>query len=221
MFVGHYAASFVVKGADRALPLWVLILAAQLLDLIWAGFLLLGVEEIRIVPGYTAANALVLASVPFSHSLSAAAIWALVAIMAYNTFVQYGRVRGTAALVGAVVLVHWLFDAVVHPAQLPLYGNRFPVGLGLWRYPVASTALEVGLLAGAVAFYLRTARPRSTLLRRGLLVLISILAMVQVVAVVGPPPPSVTIVAVSALLTPLVITAIVFLLERWEPRRLT
>jgi hypothetical protein len=221
MFIGHYAASFVAKGVDRSVPLWVLVLAAQLLDVIWAGFLLLGVEQIRIVPGYTAANALVLVSVPFSHSLSAAAIWALVAVMAYNTFVQYGRVRGTAALIGAVVLVHWLFDVVVHPAQLPLYGNRFPVGLGLWRYPVAATVFEVALLVGSVALYLRTARPQSTLLRRGIVVLIAILVVIQVMAVVGPPPPSVTVVAVSGLLTPLAVTAVVFLLGRREPRQLT
>jgi hypothetical protein len=221
MFVGHYAASFVAKGVDRALPLWVLILAAQLLDVIWAGFLLLGVEQIRIVPGYTATNALMLMSVPFSHSLSAAAIWALVAVMAYNTFTQYGRARGMAALVGGVVLVHWLFDAVVHPAQLPLYGNRLPVGLGLWRYPLLSTALELALLVGAVVFYLRSARPQSALLRRGLLVLIPILAGVQLAAVMGPPPPSVMVVAVSGLITPLAITAVVFLLERREPRPLT
>lgn len=221
MFVGHYAAGFVAKGVDCAIPLWTLMLAAQLLDVIWAGFLLLGVEQVRIVRGFTATNALELVSVPFSHSLSAAAIWSLVAVMAYNTFTQYGRVRGVAAVVGTVVLVHWLFDALVHPAQLPLFGNRYPVGLGLWRYPLLSTALELALLLGGLVFLLWVARPRSAVLRRGLVVLVALLAAVQVVAVLGPVPPSVTVVAVSGLVTPLAITAVVYLLERREPRPLT
>ncbi len=221
MFVGHYAAALAAKGVDRAIPLWTLMLAAQLLDVLWAGFVLLGVEHIRIVPGFTATNPLELVSVPFSHSFTSAAIWSLVAVMAYNTFAQYGRVRGVAALVGVVVLVHWLFDALVHPAQLPLYGNRCPVGLGLWRYPVLSTTVEVALLLGGLVFFLGAARPRAASLRHGIVVLAVVLGLVQVVAAVGPPPPSVTVVGVSGLLTPLAITAVVYVLERREPRPLT
>ena len=36
MFVGHYGVSFVAKRYDSRLPLWLLFLAVQLLDVLWA-----------------------------------------------------------------------------------------------------------------------------------------------------------------------------------------
>jgi len=53
MFVGHYGVSFVTKRADPSIPLWVLFLAVQWLDVMWAPLVLLGVEKVRIVPGFT------------------------------------------------------------------------------------------------------------------------------------------------------------------------
>jgi len=51
MFAGHYAVSFLVKKAESKLPLWILFLATQLLDILWAIFVLFGIEHYRIVPG--------------------------------------------------------------------------------------------------------------------------------------------------------------------------
>ena len=42
MFVGHYGVSFAAKKADDSVPLWVLFLAVQLLDVVWAPLVLLG-----------------------------------------------------------------------------------------------------------------------------------------------------------------------------------
>ena len=54
MFVGHYGVSFAVQRMNRDVPLWVLFIAVQLLDVFWAPFILLGIENARIVPGITA-----------------------------------------------------------------------------------------------------------------------------------------------------------------------
>src|SRR5216684_1503544 len=40
MFVGHYGVSFAAKRGDRSIPLWVLFLAVQLLDVFWSFFVL-------------------------------------------------------------------------------------------------------------------------------------------------------------------------------------
>jgi hypothetical protein len=56
MFVGHYAVSFAAKRIDQSVPLWVLFVAVQLLDVFWAPFILPGIEKVRIVPGITASN---------------------------------------------------------------------------------------------------------------------------------------------------------------------
>jgi hypothetical protein len=68
MFVGHYGASFAAKKADDSIPLWVLFLAVQLLDVVWAPLVLLGIEKVRIVPGFTATNPLDLYYMPYTAS---------------------------------------------------------------------------------------------------------------------------------------------------------
>jgi hypothetical protein len=75
MFVGHYGVSFAAKKADDSIPLWVLFLAVQLLDIVWAPLVLLGIEKVRIVPGITATNPLDLYYMPYTHSLVAALLW--------------------------------------------------------------------------------------------------------------------------------------------------
>ncbi len=84
MFVGHYGAGFAVKRVDQSIPLWVLFIAVQMLDVLWAPFILLGVEKARIVPGITASNPLDLYYVPFTHSLLAALLWSVGAWVVYR-----------------------------------------------------------------------------------------------------------------------------------------
>jgi hypothetical protein len=214
VFAGHFAPAFVGKTADRDIPLWVLVFAAQWLDLLWALLLLLGIERIAIVPGITAANPLDLIYAPFSHSLAAAGIWALVASVAYGNFVRYGRLRGAPLVVGLVVLAHWCLDLLVHRPDLPLVGNSAKVGLGLWAYPMPALFLELGLLFGALWWYYRRARPSTRRLRYGLVALTCVLAAIQIAAACGPPPPDTMVVAASGAVTPLVVTAVVWWLER-------
>lgn len=56
MFVGHYGVSFAAKAVDRRVPLFVLVIAVQFVDVFWAVIVLLGIERVRIVPGITATN---------------------------------------------------------------------------------------------------------------------------------------------------------------------
>lgn len=72
MFIGHYGAGLAVKAADRSIPLWLLFLAVQLVDVAWAVLVILGIEKVRIVPGITATNPLDLYYMPYTHSLVAA-----------------------------------------------------------------------------------------------------------------------------------------------------
>src|SRR5437879_10079759 len=51
MFVGHYGVSFAARSVEKTIPLWVLFLAVQLLDVFWSGFVLAGLEKVRIAPG--------------------------------------------------------------------------------------------------------------------------------------------------------------------------
>lgn len=50
MFLGHYGVAFAAKRATPRTSLGALTFAAQFLDELWPILLLLGVEQVRIVP---------------------------------------------------------------------------------------------------------------------------------------------------------------------------
>ena len=152
MFVGHYGVSFATKRADPSIPLWVLFLAVQWLDVMWAPLILLGVEKVRIVPGITATNPLDLYYMPYTHSLVAALMWSAAATGTYR-WLRSATVR-SSLFVGSAVFSHWVLDLIVHRPDLPLYDNTAKVGLGLWNYPVWAFGLEAVLLFGGIVAYL-------------------------------------------------------------------
>ena len=120
MFVGHYGVSFALKRLEPRLSLGLLFLAVQALDVLFSGFVLAGVEKMRIVPGFTAYNPYDLYFMPYSHSLVGAAAWSLLAL---GAFLALGRrQRSAAALVAAAVFSHFLLDVPVHTPDLPLLG---------------------------------------------------------------------------------------------------
>jgi hypothetical protein len=44
LFTGHYAVSFAGKAAEKCIPLWLLFIAVQFIDVLWSIFVLLGIE---------------------------------------------------------------------------------------------------------------------------------------------------------------------------------
>src|SRR5438552_10079432 len=123
MFVGHYGVSFAAQRGEKTIPLWVLFLAVQLLDVFWSVFVLCGIEKVRIAPGITASNALDLYYMPYTHSLVAALLWSLGAYVAYRAIRAFGASHRAAGLVAVAVFSHWVLDLVVHRPDLPLYDN--------------------------------------------------------------------------------------------------
>ena len=53
MFVGHYGVAFGAKPLTPVVPLWVYFIAVQWLDVVWSILVLLGIEKLHIVPGFT------------------------------------------------------------------------------------------------------------------------------------------------------------------------
>jgi hypothetical protein len=194
MFVGHYGVSFAAKKLDRTIPLWLLFIAVQWLDVMWAPLVLLGVERVRIVPGITASNPLDLYYMPYTHSLVAALLWAAAAYLAYGFAV--GRRNPVAAMVIAgAVFSHWILDFVVHRPDLPLYDNTAKVGLGLWNVAALAFAVEAALLFAGMYVYLRMGVGRKVAM------IVFGLAMLGVHAVTffGAPPTSDRAAAIAAL----------------------
>jgi hypothetical protein len=210
MFVGHYGVSFAAKRVAPAIPLWALFVAVQLLDVFWAPLVLLGIEKVRIVPGITASNPLDLYYMPFTHSLLAALLWSVGALLVCRLFTTWGRVGKAAIVVAVAVLSHWILDFLVHRPDLPLYDNTAKVGLGLWNIPAVTFALEAGLLFGGMWCYFGTGLvPRTRMVAFGLVML-----AIQAYVFFGPPPMSDKAAAWTALGAYAVFAAVVARLER-------
>ena len=213
MFVGHYGVSFLAKAANRKIPLWVLFIAVQLLDVIWAPLVLLGVEHLRIVPGITASNPLDLYYMPYTHSLIGAVAWSIVGWATYRWWKAGQHPGGAALLVALCVFSHWVLDLVVHRPDLPLWDDHSKVGLGLWNHPAPAFALEAVLLFAGMALY---RRGRATL-PASLVVFGIVMLAVQAVVFFGPPPPSPAAAAVVALVSYAVFAWYVWRWERRDP----
>lgn len=212
MFVGHYAVSFAVKSANRTIPLWVLFLAVQLVDIFWAVFVLTGIEKVRIVPGITKTNPLDLYSMPYTHSLVAAALWSVFGYLVYRyVFKPDSR---AALLVSLGVLSHWFLDLIVHRPDLQIYSNTFKAGFGLWNYPVIAFTLEALLLIGALALYLRSSKPITNIGKYGPAIFVALLILIQAGTNWGRPPSSPNELAVTALAAYLGFAGIIHWLER-------
>ena len=189
MFVGHYAASFYIKARKPEIPLWVLLLAVQLVDIIWAFLVLTGIEQLAMVPGITRASPLDLVYVPYTHSLVAALGWSLLAgWLWYRVRPPGGRAVAQPLLLGVAVFSHWVGDFLVHRPDLPLYDNSDKVGLGLWNFPAISFPLEVGLLGWAMWAWYRTGGGKAR--GRNLALLWVVMVVSQVVTNFGPLPQS-------------------------------
>ena len=157
MFVGHYSVAFAAKSDRNKIPLWVLFIAVQFLDYIWATLVLLGIEKLRVIKGFTAGSMLDSYFHPYSHSLIAAIAWSCVAGLAYKIFCSRRRFlyrKYGAFMVGAVVFSHWILDLIAHPRDLAIYDNTWKVGFGLWNYRDPEFALEIGLLGVGIMLYL-------------------------------------------------------------------
>ncbi len=208
MFVGHYSVSFAAKRRDSSIPLWVLFIAVQLLDVVWAPLVLLGVEKVRIAPGFTASNPLDLYYMPYTHSLLAALLWSLAAAGAYRLAVPHSG-RSTPLLIGAAVFSHWILDFIVHRPDLPIYDDAAKVGLGLWNLPVVAFSLEAALLFGGMWLYLAVNRAR----RSAFLVFGLIMLAIQAYVFFGPPPSSDKAAAASALGAYVIFATVIRFLE--------
>lgn len=186
MFLGHYGVALAAKRIAPRESLGATVAGAQWLDLLWPVLLLVGLERVRIVPGFMAASSLEFVSYPISHSLAAAVGWAVVGGVLYLAVT--GRSRG-AAVFGALILSHWLLDLPVHGPDLPLWpDSRVELGLGLWNSLAATLLVELGLLAAGTLLYLRGTRARDGVGRWGLWAMLAVLVGFFLSSFMAPPP---------------------------------
>jgi hypothetical protein len=166
MFVGHYGPAFALKRYYPETSLLALCVGVQLVDIAFMALVLAGVEEVRIVPGYTESNSLELVFMPYTHGLVSTVIWSVLGGVAAWLYAGRSSARIGIA-VALAVASHWLLDLLMHRPDLPVYGDTMKVGLGLWNYRWPAFVVEIGVLFAGLALYATATRPRDAIGRIG------------------------------------------------------
>ena len=212
MFIGHFALAFAVKKVEPRVSLPTTILAAQLADTIWPVLLLAGVERATIAPGATAFTPMQFDSYPWSHSLLMLAVYGVVFAAIHYRARRQSR---AAALLGLLVVSHWVLDYVTHARDMPLSPwTTGKYGMGLWNSVAATVAVESVLFAIGVALMLSATRGRDRIGRWGLAVFVAFLCLAFIANLYSPPPPSIQAVGLASIILPCVLLPLVAWIDR-------
>jgi hypothetical protein len=207
MFIGHYGIAFALKKYAPKTSLGLLFIAAQLADIVFFILVPLGIEHLRIIPGFTEASPFDLYDFPISHSLLGALTWSVVTYLVVRFFPLKNQndiaYRQRAALVLSVaVFSHFILDFIVHTPDLLLVpGIDIEVGLGLWNYLIPSIAVELAILLVGCWIYLRSTPSGAGLAGKyGMYAFMIVLAVVTVLTPFMTYPDVLTVVILSEFL---------------------
>lgn len=151
--LGHIGVGFAAKPLAPKVPLVVLLVATEVIDILWAVFYFIGVDR------SASANS----GFPFSHGLFMSVIWSVIAAL-LAAFIY--RDRRSGVIIGLLVFSHWMVDLITHPmgaifggkplpADLPIFFNGSPkVGFGMYNHSFAiAMATDLGMLILGVGIY--------------------------------------------------------------------
>lgn len=212
MFIGHFGLSFAAKKAAPKVSLGTLFIATQFVDIIWPFMLVLDIEKVAIVPGFTKSNALEFLYFPYTHSLLAGILWGVIFGLGYWLF---KRDRQGALVIGLCVLSHWFLDLLVHTADLPLSpSGSLKFGFGLWNHVLISLTIETILFLSGVYIYANYTNAKTTAGKWGLWSFVIFLLIFNFANTFSPPPASVTALALSLLVLMGIIVALAYWIDR-------
>lgn len=154
MFIGHFAMGAMVKPLAPKIPVWALVAAPQLMDLLFLPLVAAGVESYTSGPfGHSEIEAF------YTHSLVGAL---LIAALAYWMGVTFWKTPSAGMILASLSFSHWIIDLFVHHNDMPWLpgnlGNFQLLGFGLWDFEYAVFGIELLMATIATALYFRWAR---------------------------------------------------------------
>jgi hypothetical protein len=195
MFIGHFAVGFAAKRAAPKISLATMLFACQLADLLWPVLVLGGIERVRVDATATAFTPFDFEYYPWSHGLVMSLVWGL---LVFGALKLLRRATVEASIVAAVVISHWILDALTHRPDVPLAFGEARVGLGLWDSVPLTLGVELVLFAVGIGLYANSTRPRSRMGSWSLWTLVAFLLLVYLANAFGPTPAADTPAAVIA-----------------------
>ncbi|XDD51116.1 hypothetical protein AB3N59_04885 [Leptospira sp. WS92.C1] len=159
MFIGHYSVAFALKKAVPQTPFWSLLAGVQFVDFLFMLFIMLGIEHMRLIPGFTASNPFDLYYMPYTHSLVAGILWSVFAFLIFY-FLNPSKnksVRWKIALAISIsVISHFILDLPVHTPDLPVFfDSGIKLGFGMWNHLWLTVLIEALLTVISFVYYFR------------------------------------------------------------------
>ncbi|RHX83692.1 hypothetical protein [Leptospira stimsonii] len=222
MFIGHYSVAFVLKKTVPKTPFWSLLVGVQFVDFLFMIFIMLGIEHMRLVPGFTASNPFDLYFMPFTHSLVAGIVWSL---LVFIGFYFYKKSEDTsyqwkiALAVAFSVLSHYILDLPVHTPDLPVFKDSgTKLGFGLWNNLWLTVGIEASLTVVSFAYYFRGSRSGEGFLGRwGMLLLAGFFLVFILINPFAPIPANIYLFATQALV---LYTLIAYCAHKMDAKRI-
>jgi hypothetical protein len=213
--IGHFAVGLALKKVEPRLNLGPLVLAASFSDILFGLLVWVGLEQYQ-VPADVAAKHYLTFIFPYSHGLLATVLWASPAGLVAYRLTSGKPFRKTAAwIVVAAIFSHFLLDAVVHVAELPVVGEgSYKIGLGLWNHLRIELGLEVAMVAVGLGIYWKATRGVTAVGRFGIPALLIFFTslMVATQATMSSAPPRGGLIA-SWIFLPLIFSGLAYWLD--------
>ena len=153
--LGHLGFGFAAKPITPKVHLVVLLIATELIDILWGIFYFTGIDG----------GSVGISTSPWSHGLFMAVIWSLLAGLIANRIYCDHR---SGIVICLLVFSHWVIDFITHPmgaifggkplpSDLPLFFNNSPkVGLGLYNHSFTiAIVTDLGMLIIGLVIYFR------------------------------------------------------------------
>ncbi|MEN8721525.1 MAG: metal-dependent hydrolase [Alphaproteobacteria bacterium] len=140
--INHAATALVVKRFAPGVPFVPLLISVQLIEFIWVGLNLIGVERTQFDADATTIADMHLVHMPFSHSIAFTMLWAAIAWIVVAAMWKQPK-WGFAIAVG--IMSHIILDALIHVPDveiIPFLG--WPeLGTGIYGIPLLAFAVEL------------------------------------------------------------------------------
>ncbi|MCO5219823.1 MAG: hypothetical protein M9909_13435 [Thermomicrobiales bacterium] len=154
MLAGHIGVAAGAKRWAPQVPIWALLIASFLLDILFLVFWALGIEDIEAIPGLDGRYGTTQFQIDWSHSFFGTMLICLIVLILCT---RWWGGKG-AFVLSCVVFSHWFLDVIVHRLDLPIApgdaGVTPRVGLGMWDFPIFVGILELLIvLGGALIWY--------------------------------------------------------------------
>lgn len=212
MGIGHAAVALGASRTEPRLNVGLLIFAAFLADFLLGIFAALGLEQAHVPPDFATRHYLTF-TFPYSHGLVSLLLWGVLlgGVLCWLD----RRSRKTAFLVIlALVLSHFVLDALVHVPELPLLGENSPkLGLALWNHMPLELSLETLMAIAGIAIYWRLVGG-SKLSRWSIAIFMLLLTALTWTQLFITRPPIPAQLIPNWIVAPLVFAAIPYLLDR-------